>query len=209
MSYSFACDSHGAFTMDPLHNRVGYLTDFNGLGLSTGLAKDLTVYSPYSNTMPPAYTPIGVPANNTVNVTAVLEEFSWNGGVGDPRLFSCYLSSQNANQLRMLMQATLKTTSISALGFWIAGYDQGTKQWFEQVYPKTPEKLSGQLNVSSSHTPQIQVDNVPVQVAPNINVYKLSFAVVPAANQQSAILIASSATTPLVKAWGLVVGKTP
>lgn len=205
MSYSFACDSHGAFTMDPLHNTIGYLTDFNGLGLSAALAKDLTVYSPYSNAMPPAYPPIGVPVNNQVTVTAVLQEFSWNGGVSDPLQFSCYVSQENAYQFRSLIQKTLTTSSISALGWWIAGYDQQTKQWFEQVYPKAPEKLSGQLEKSSSGNAQLQVSNVATQVAPNSNVYQVSFAIVPTANQQSAISIASSPTTPLVKAWGLVV----
>ena len=117
MSYSFPCNLQSIFTPNPSQpQRVGYLTDFNGLGLSAALAKDLTVYCPYNNPTAPAYTPIGVPVSGKVNVVAVLENFSWNGGTSDPLSFNCCISRQNFNLLWTLQQMTLKTTSISTLG---------------------------------------------------------------------------------------------
>src|ERR1700730_12492310 len=97
MSFNFMCSWKNAFMTNPPRQCVGYLTDFNGPGLSAALAKDVTVYCPYNNAMTLAYAPIGVPVNNKVNVTAVLESFSWNGGTGDPLSFTCYMSLQNAN----------------------------------------------------------------------------------------------------------------
>src|SRR5947199_227945 len=80
--------------------RIGYLTDFNGLGLTTALAKDLTISCPYNKT--PTYTPLGGITNGRVSVTAVLEEVSWGGAAGDAFSFSCYMSQQNAMLLRAL-----------------------------------------------------------------------------------------------------------
>jgi hypothetical protein len=203
MSYSFTCNWNNAFMTNPPRQCFGYLTDFNGLGLSAALAKDLTVYSPYNNAMTLAYTPIGVPVNNKVNVTAVLENFSWNGGTGDPLSFNCYMSIQNANQLRMLQETTLKTTSIS-LGWWIANYDVERQQWFEMVYPKAPEKPSGQLIAQGSNI-SLKIADQPVQDAQGINVYNVSFEIIPPANQTVAILLATSSTAKVIRNWGFVV----
>jgi hypothetical protein len=203
MSYSFTCNWKNAFMTNPPRQCFGYLTDFNGLGLSAALAKDLTVYSPYNNAMTLAYTPIGVPVNNKVNVTAVLENFSWNGGTGDPLSFNCYMSIQNANQLRMLQETTLKTTSIS-LGWWIANYDVERQQWFEMVYPKAPEKPSGQLIAQGSNI-SLKIADQPVQDAQGINVYNVSFEIIPPPNQRVAILLATSSTANVIRPWGFVV----
>src|SRR5271170_2666928 len=60
MSYNFACDWQAAIIMDPLKpHQVGYLTEFNGIGLSAPLAKDLQVQCPYSNLTAPAYQGLG------------------------------------------------------------------------------------------------------------------------------------------------------
>jgi hypothetical protein len=208
MPYNFQCSLQDGFAPNPRPphpQTIGYLTDFDGLGLSTPLAKDLTVSLPYNNA-PPAYKPI-VPVNNQVNVTAILEDFSWNGGVSDPLLFSCYMSSHNANQLRALEQMPLRTTKITAFGWWIANYDQETKGWFEVVYPKDPVKPSGQLNALGRDI-RLQIADQPTKVAPNIDVsvYHVSFEIVPIPNQMTAISLAASSTTHVVKEWGLVVG---
>lgn len=199
--YSFECDKSSGFVVDPnVHNRVGYLTDFGGLGMSAPLPKDLTVSLPYNNP-PPAYTPI-VPVGNTVHVVAVLEQFEWNGGGGDPLNISGYISQENATQLKVLQQTTLKTSSITALGFWITDYDQETKKWFEQAYPQNPVKLSGLLKSGSLN---VDLTPVPAKDGIDVMVYKVSLAVVPAANQTAALLLANSSTACVAKQWGLVV----
>ncbi|TMD69890.1 MAG: hypothetical protein E6I91_01015 [Chloroflexi bacterium] len=204
MSYSFQCSLKNGFAPNPLQQGcVGYLTDFNGLGLSGPLAKDLTVSFPYDSPVP-AYRPLS-PVNGKVTVTAVLGDFSWNGGVGDPLVFTCFMSSQNANQLQALKQTTLKTTSISAFGWWIANYDQPTNKWYEIFYPKLPEKPSGLLNRQGANI-QLSVDNTPTQAAPGITVQAVSLAIAPPANQIVTFSLASSPTVREVKPWGIIVG---
>lgn len=205
--FSFECDKASGFVMDPNeHKCVGYLTNLAELGLSTPLAKDLTISLPFKNPVP-TYEPIVSdksfdPVHNTVHVVAVLEQFEWNSGVGDPLNFICWVSQENAFQIKTLQQMTLKTTKITAFGFWIANYDQETKQWFEQAYPQNPEQPGGLLSGGN-----LNVDLTPVVVKDGIdvNVYKVSFAISPPANQSTAISLANSSTARVVKQWGLVV----
>jgi len=203
--FSFECDWQSGFVMDPNEQkRVGYLTDFEGLGLSAPLVKDLTISLPYKNPAP-AYVPIVSdksfdPVHNTLKVIAVLEKFEWNGGVGDPLSISGWVSQENAFQIKALQQTTLKNTGITAFGFWIADYDQETKKWFEQAYPQNPEKPSGIVK-----SLEVDLSPVPVKDGIDVNVYKVSFAITPPANQTTALLLANSSTARVVKQWGLVI----
>jgi hypothetical protein len=209
MAYNFPADWKSGFVMDPVKKqRVGYITDFNGLGLTAALAKDLNVFCPYNNAAAPSYTALGAPAEGKVSVTAVLENVSWGGGVGDAFTFSCYMSSENANLLKALKQMTLKTTSITTIGWWIANFDEETKVWFEEHYPKAPVKPTGQLNAVSKNDIRLHIADEPVKVAPNIdvNVYNVYFEMVPAANQTATYTVSSSASKTVVLPWGLVVG---
>lgn len=195
--------------MDPVKKeRVGYLTDFNGIGLTAPLKKDITVYCPYAGASTPAYPALGSLEDGKVTVTAILENVSWLGGVGDPFTFSCYMSSENANLLRTLKQMTLKTTGISAVGWWVANYDPETKVWFEEHYPKAPAKIAAQLNAVGKNDIRLFIADEPVKVAPNIevNVYNVYFEIVPAANQTAAILAAAGPGKNVVLPWGLRVG---
>ncbi len=95
--YNFPCDWKAGFIMDPLKKqRFGYLLSFDGLGLSAALAQDITVYTPYnvegSNTN---YDKLTI-TEDKVKCVGVLENISWNGGVGDPICISAYVSSENA-----------------------------------------------------------------------------------------------------------------
>lgn len=206
--HNFPCSWKEAFIMDPnKKQRVGYITDFNGIGLSAALAKDLTVFSPYNNATAPAYTPLGI-TNNQVTVTAILNNVSWGGGVGDAFSFSCYMSSENANLLKAQKQLTLKTTSISSLGWWVGNFDEETKVWYEEHYPLAPMKITAELNAVSKTDIRLHVADEPIKVAPNIdvNVYNVYFEAIPAANQTATFNIASSSTKKVAKNWGLVVG---
>jgi hypothetical protein len=197
--------------MDPVKKqRFGYLTDFNGIGLSAALAQDITVYCPYNNATAPAYTPVA-PANGQVKCVAILENLSWGCAVGDPFTISCYMSSENANLLKALKQMTLKTTSITTIGWWVANFDEVTKVWFEEHYPKAPVKPTGQLNAVSKNDIRLHIADEPVKVAQNIDisVYNVYFELVPAANQTCTFMIASSATKNTCVPWGLVVGALP
>lgn len=197
--YSVTCNSKNAFMTNPPQQCVGYVTDFNGLGMSAALAKDLTVYCP---ALTPVYTPIGVPVTNKVNVTAVLESFSWTGNKMDALSFNCLMSTQNTNQLRMVQQTGLKNTSISALGWWVVNYDMQRQQWFEMDYPTAPEKPGGHLLTQGSNV-NLSIGSTPVAIAQGINVYNISFQILPP-NQMVDILWATSSTTKVMLAWGML-----
>src|SRR5579864_8949627 len=132
------------------------------------------------------------------------------GGIGDSQVFSCYMSSQNANLLRMLKQVTLKTTSIPTFGWWVTNFDVGAQKWFEEVYPKAPDRPSGQLNAQGMSDIKLQIADKPVKVAPNIDVsvYNVYFEIVPMVNRTATISLATSSREVVVRPWGLVVGKS-
>jgi hypothetical protein len=214
IAFTYDCDRGSAFIMDPnQHKRFGYVTEFNGLGLTNALAKDLTVIVPWNANSNPTYAGLapsapkaaGAPA--TAQVVGIIEKFSWNGGVGDPLKINFFMSQQNAVLLKTLQQSTSKNNlGVSALGWWIANYDQETKVWYEQSFPATPGKITG--IVGPKDNPELNVDLTPVPVKNGIdvNVYKVSLAITPAANKQYPLNFANAANKPIVKQWGLVVG---
>ena len=205
--FVFECSKDAGFVMDPNeYKRVGYITDFRGLGMSVPLAKDLTISLPHIN-QPPTYQGIAPIQNqNTVHVVGVLEKFEWEGSVGAPLQFDFWVSQANAFQIKTLQQTTLKTTRIDQLGWWIADYDQETKQWYEAAYPLSSRAVTG--IVAPRDNPELNVDLTPVPAKDGIdvNVYKISIQIAPGANQQYALSFANSSAKPVAKQWGLVVG---
>jgi hypothetical protein len=201
-AHNFPCDLKSGFVMDPTKKQAfGYVTEFSGLGLSAALARDLTVHSAWSNSAPPTY---AAAAGSQLKVVGVLENFSWAGGVGDPISFSWYMSQENAQTLKTLQKASLKTLSISALGFWLASYDQDTKVWFEQAYPVSPPRLTAQVNAPTPKDIRLHVADTAVKVPPNVDVYQVTLEVVPTANHR--LSVAPSPKAKVAKNWGLVVG---
>ena len=192
--YNYACDFTAGFIQDPNENqRVGYVTAFAGLSLAQALKADLTIINPETV------------ANMTV--VGVIAQFEWNGGVGNPLEIEMYVSQENAAQLKTLQLSTLKTTTVSELDYLILDYDQEVKRWFTQAAPAQPP-LSGIL--AGGTNPELNVDMTPVAVKDGIDVYvyKVTVQIAPAANKEYALTFANSATTPVAKAWGLVVGST-
>jgi hypothetical protein len=146
------------------------------------------------------------PVHNTVKVVGVLEKFTWAGGVGDPLEFDFWVSQENAFQIKALQQTTLKSTIIDPVGWWIADYDQETKQWYEKSYPLGSGHLTG--TVANKENPELNVDlkGEPVKDGIEVMVYKVSMKVVPGANKEYAIHMANSSTKPVSKQWGLIIG---
>ncbi|XXY47183.1 hypothetical protein WME91_44985 [Sorangium sp. So ce269] len=210
--YEYSCDWKSGFVMDPLKKqRVGYLVMFSGLqGLT--LAKDLKVFTPYAEDSigysAVTSSAVGTSTMKAVEVVGVLENFSWGGGVGDPIALSGYISQENAKQLQVKQQTTLKGTGISALAWWIVNYDEENKQWFEEAHPIDTAGIKAQLNAPGGKDVRLAVANEPVKIAPNIdvNVFNLYFEVVPAANSTYDFHFATSSKMKFVKGWGLKVG---
>jgi hypothetical protein len=213
MPLSFPCDWKSGFVMDPTKKqRVGYLLHFDGLGLPATLPQDIQVYTPFNAAVADyTATDLAVDASVTpakLNCVGVLESFDWGGGVGDPISISAYVSSENAQQIKAKLQTTLSTTSIKHLSWWIVNFDEENKLWFEEAYPKDPTAVTGQLNAPGKTDVRLHVDDHATKVAPNIdvNVYKIFFEIVPAANSMYVLGFALSQQKKHVKAWGLKVG---
>jgi hypothetical protein len=194
--YAFDCNMSAGFVMDPnQHVRVGWVTALDGFGLPAGgLAKDLQVYNPMTVQ---GGKPVAMP------VIGVLEKFTWAGGVGDPLMLDFYVSQENASLLKVLQQTVLKNLAVKAANLNIIDYDQEVKTWFTAF-------ASGQLSgiITNKGNPQLDVDLDPVAVKDgvDVNVYKATISISPAANQVYPLKLATSPTKNVVKPWGLVVG---
>jgi hypothetical protein len=196
VAYEFDCNMSAGFVMDPNeHVRVGWVTALDGFGLPAGgLKADLQVHNPMTVTG-------GKP--EVMSVIGVLEKFTWAGGIGDPLMLDFYVSPENASQLKMLQQTVLKNLAVKAANLNIIDYDQEVKTWFTAF-------ASGQLSgiITNKGNPQLDVDLNPVAVKDGIdvNVYKITISISPAANQAYPLKLATSSAKTVVKSWGLVVG---
>jgi len=216
ISFEYACDKDTGFLQDPnVHKTFGYVTSLMGFGLPAPLASDLTVYTPWNQEAgAPKYTGLNVVAASekkpmpSTKVVGVLEKWSWDGKAGGTLEVEAWMSQENALQVKYLQQLTLKNTKIQSFGWWIADYDQELKTWYEKCFPIDPTpNITGLINGQDGNM-DLDADLVGAQAASGIDVlvYKVSFKVAPAANQQYTFMMANSATKPAVKSWGLVVG---
>jgi hypothetical protein len=212
--YAYDLDRANGFVMDPNeHKRVGYVTKLDGFGLTGPLPADLRVNVPFSDGRTLGYAGLqtapgitGSAAPLIASVVGVMEKWEWDGTVGGPIKIDFYCSQENATRIKTLQQLALKTTNVKALGWWICDYDQETKTWYEAAYPKSAPAVTG--IIMGKDNPELNVDLTPVPVKDGIevNVYKVSIAVVPGANQQYALDLANSSTRSVAKSWGLIVG---
>lgn len=213
--FEYKCNPAAGFVMDPnQHLPFGYVVALNGFGLAATLPKDLQVHLPFNASAAPnfkalTYTgPSSTAPMGVAKVVGVIESFSWEGGTADPIKLEFYVSQENAMQIASLQHLALKTTLVSALGWWLADYDQEDKKWFEQAYPVTVTgAITGHINKRKD--PDLKVDLHPVKVRDNIdvNVYKVTLAVVPAGNAKYKLNFASSYQQKVIKSWGILFDK--
>jgi hypothetical protein len=214
VAFTYECDRESGFVADPnMRKRVGYITKLDGFGLAHPAAADLTVSVSYSGQ--PKYSgialaqPTAANAPRTTSVIGVVDKFSWAGGAGDAIELDFWCSHANASAIKLLQQDTLKTNAVKGLGWWIVDYDPEVKQWFEEAFPASGAAITGLI--AGQGNPELNADLTPVPVTGGIDVdvYKISISVVPAANQQYSLEFANSANKPVVKSWGLVTGTLP
>ena len=90
------------------------------------LKQDIQVLTPYKS--PANYTGITIdPAKGMITCTAIIENFSWAGGLSDPLCIRAYISAQNAQAPKSKMQSTLKTTAVKKLAWWICNFNLDSK----------------------------------------------------------------------------------
>jgi hypothetical protein len=221
MSIELPCDWKSGFVMDPTKKqRCGYLMAFNGLDLNTEPTKEadeykIRVFTPY-NAPSKAYELVEVEDSDgqkIVNCIGVIDHFSYAGGVGDPICISAYVSTEFANQLKAKQKASLSTTVIKKLGWWVCNYDVEEKGWFEEAYPRgTTEKgggfVGGQLNAAGGKDVALKISDEPTIISPSmdVQVFHIYFEVVPGSDTTYALNFAQAKTKPFVKGWGLQVG---
>ena len=222
MSFSFPCDWRSGFTMNPTNKqRCGYLMAFNGLDLSTApTATDdkykINVFTPFNAAGSPAYSKASVTDTEgvkSIDCIGIIDSFSFAGGVGDPICISAYVSSEFANQIAAKQKASLSTTTIKELGWWIINHDDEEKGWYEEAYPKgtlsgSEGVIKGQLNAPGGSDVRLTVANEGTKVSPTLDivVYNLYFEVIPASDSTYVLNFAQSKSKPFVKGWGLQVG---
>jgi hypothetical protein len=221
MSIDMSCDWKSGFVMDPTKKqRCGYLVAFNGLGLNEEPAKDtdaykIRVFSPYNGDAP-EYANVAVEdldGQKVLNCIGIIESYSFGGGVGDPICVSAYVSSEFANQLKAKQKASLATTVISKLGWWIVNYDVDDKAWYEEAFPKGDTGagdgfVKGQLNAAGGKDIRLSIAEAPTLIAPNmdVQVFNIYFEIVPASDSTYALAFRQGKTKAYVKGWGLQVG---
>jgi hypothetical protein len=207
---NLGCAWRDGFVMDPSKKqRVGYLVLMEGLNMGEFLKQDVEVFSPFTHSEAPSYSEVKFDkSNGKATCVGVIENFSFNGGVGDPVCISAYISAQNAEVLAAKLKTTVDTNMVKKLGWWICNFDEENKVWYEEAFPIEPTVVNGQVNASSSGSLRIQVSPEAEKIAANIdtNVYNLYLEVIPAANSTFAFHFATSAKTKYVRNWGLKVG---
>jgi hypothetical protein len=207
--------------MDPTKKqRCGYLVAFNGLGLNSEPAKDndafkIRVFTPF-NAASNEYTEVtvdDVDGQKVLDCIGIIESFSFGGGVGDPIAISAYVSSEFANQLKAKQKASLETTIISKLGWWVVNYDVDDKSWFEEAFPKGKTDggdgiVMGQLNASGGKDVRLSIAEEPTMISSNLDVqvFNIYFEIVPASDTTYALAFRQGSTKAYVKGWGLQVG---
>jgi hypothetical protein len=218
-AFNFPCDWKSGFVMDPTQKkRMGYLMDFDGLGIKT---KDpfkkencITAFTQFQGTTSCKLVTLKDPdktvTGRNVQCVGVLENFSWGGGVGDAICFSVYVPSQTAQALKGMQAQTLTTTKITSLSWWIAKYDEETKQWYEECFPLTsaPTDTKCQLNAHGSTDTRLHVADIATKISSTIdvNVYQVYFEIVPSADVMWDIQIATSPSTKVALHYGVKIG---
>ena len=208
--------------MDPIKKqRCGYLVAFDGLDLGDGVpdktndAYKIQVFTPYNAADLQYSSQVTLDGSDqkTLDCIGILEDFSFGGGVGDPICVSAYVSSEFANQLKAKQKASLATTVIKKLGWWVVNYDVEEKAWFEEAFPLgktggTEGLVGGQLNAAGGKDIRLSIADAPTLIAPNmdVQVFNLYFEIVPASDTTYALSFRQSKTKAFVKGWGLQVG---
>jgi hypothetical protein len=220
--FSYPCDWRAAFTMDATSKqRCGYLMAFNGLDLNEAPTADndnykINVFTPFNAAGDPGYSKASVTDTDglkTMDCIGVIENLSFAGGVGDPICISAYVSSEFASQIAAKQKASLSTTSINELGWWVINHDDEEKGWYEEAYPKgmlggDEGFVRGQLNAPGGSDVRLSVANEGTKVSSTMDivVYNLYFEVIPASDGTYVLNFAQAKSKPFVKGWGLQVG---
>jgi hypothetical protein len=193
---NFAADWRYGLNLNPSQKAtVGYLLEFSGCGGLT-LSKDIEVWNPFDS---PGQTVI---SGDRVKCIGLIEQFTYEGGEGDPIRIRVYVSKGNAADIRAKLARPLTNTSVK-LAWYIIDFDNEKKLWFEAAFLKKPKKADSNVDSSGGEL-QLFVDNeaTPINDVLDIGVYAFEFQVVPADKKKATLEFATGPQRRLLKQWG-------
>ncbi len=209
MSVSINCSWIDGFVMDPTRKQpVGYLLAFEGLNMGEFLKPDLSLFSPFNTGSAPSYAEAKLDTEKQlISCVGIISNITLPTGVGDPIEIDAYISAANANQIRGKLEKSLTTTTVTKLAWWVCGFDENNKGWYEISHPLDPATVSGQLNARGGGEYHINVqDAVKIGGGIDIAVHPFSFQVIPAADATFNFHRATSMNEKSVIRWGLKIG---
>jgi hypothetical protein len=135
-------------------------------------------------------------AEGRANVVAVIESLNWNGGASDPLMCSCYMSAENAMQLRQFT-----ASSIESLGFCVINFDAEEETWFAEFHPQAPVKIICELNKAANNESALKVAEAPTQISPGISLWGIQVQLLPSAAQEANLAVATRVGNEIVSSW--------
>jgi hypothetical protein len=195
---NFVCNWRFGFNLDPKKKGpVGYILLWSGCGGLT-LAQDIEVWNPFSS---PGQT---IVSGDRIQCVGIIDTFAFNGGSDDPIRISAYVSKGAAANLRAKLSAPLTSTKLK-VAFYIVGYDDEKKTWFESVLIKDSILCVNAVVDTLDGVLQLFISNDPTPLAEHLDImlYKMEFQLTPAEGTTATIEFATGPSTRVVRSWAL------
>jgi hypothetical protein len=194
-SLNYDCDWRRGFNLDPAaKDTFGYLLFWSGCG-GLSLARDIEVWNPFSGTGQT------VTSGPTIQCVALIESFRFQGDQDSPIRITAYVSKETAANVRTKLANPVTATSVQ-VAWYVVGFDDDKKQWFEASFVKNNARAQANVDVSGGVL-QMFIENQPVAVDPrlDIKVYKFEFQVVPSEGTSTLLEFATGSTQRRVVKW--------
>lgn len=195
-SLDYDCDWVYGFNTRPSgYGTVGYLLFWSGCG-GLSLSQDIQVWNPYNTAGQTIVSGTMIPC------IGILESFRFAGDDDDPIRIACYVSKDNAANIRAKLASPVTSTKVQ-VSWYVISYDEDRKAWYEAAYVQGGSNASANLDTTGGEL-QISVANKPVRIQEGIDikVWKFEFQIIPAAGAQSTLDFATGSTQRIVKTWG-------
>ncbi|KYF83920.1 hypothetical protein BE17_43050 [Sorangium cellulosum] len=194
-NFDVDCDYRFGFNVDPRGKAtVGYLLFWSGCG-GLNLKKDIEVWNPFNGAGQTAVT------GRKIQCIGLLESMRFAGEKDAPMRFVAYVSQDTAADVRSKIARPLTSTKLQ-MSFYVLGYDDEKKQWYEVAFVKDKKTMDASLDTTGGEL-QIFVSKTPTRVSDtlDIKVYKFEFQIVPAKGKTATLEFALGPTQRLVKQW--------
>lgn len=191
----YDCEWRLGFNLDPTaKGSIGYLLFWSGCG-GLSLTKDIEVWNPFSGAGQT------VTSGATIKCIGLIESFRYAGENDSAIRIVAYVSKDTAANVRAKLSNPVTATSVQ-VAWYIIGFDDDRKQWFEASYVKDGAKAQAAVDTAGGVL-QLFIENKPVRVDERLDlkVYKLEFQIIPAEGAASILEFATGSTQKLVKSW--------